>query len=157
MSVEDLDATIKRIRSTIFGLGASTRATTDGLRDRVTALADELAPSLPSRPRLTFDGPVDTVVADATADQLLTVLREMLSNVARHAQATHVDVTVAVDADTVWVQVVDDGVGAPLGAARQSAGMGLRNLAARAQRLGGHFTVGEGPAGGTSVEWRVPR
>jgi signal transduction histidine kinase len=156
MSVEDLDATIKRIRSTIFELGASA-APSLGVRDRLLALVDELEVSLPSRPRLTFDGPLDSVVNASRADELVTVLREMLSNVARHAHASHVDVTVAVDDDAVSVEVVDDGVGPEHEPSTAGSGLGLRNLAARADRVGGSFTLAPAQGRGTVARWRVPR
>jgi signal transduction histidine kinase len=156
MSVEDLDATIKRIRSTIFELGAAA-VPSSGVRDRLLALVDELETSLPSRPRMTFDGPLDSVVGASRADELVTVLREMLSNVARHAHARHVDVTVAVDDAQVGIEVVDDGVGPEHEPSTTASGLGLRNLAARAERHGGSFTVGAGQRGGTVARWRVPR
>ena len=151
MSVEDLDATIKRIRSTIFELGASA-APSLGVRDRLLALVDELGASLPSRPRMTFDGPLDSVVNASRADELVTVLREMLSNVARHAQASHVDVTVAVDDDAVSVEVVDDGVGPEHEASTAGSGLGLRNLAARGTgRRQLHLGPSAGPGHGRAV------
>ena len=156
MSVEDLDGTIKRIRSTIFELAASATPSL-GPRDRLMALVDELQDSFPARPRLVLDGPVDSAVDDETAGDLVTVVREMLSNVARHAQASHVEVTVIVDDDTIAVEVVDDGVGFERSSPSQGAGLGLKNLAARAGRTGGSFTVGDGPKGGTVARWEVPR
>ena len=156
MSVEDLDATIKRIRSTIFELAASATLSL-GPRDRLMALVDELQDSFPARPRLVFDGPVDLAVDDERAGDLVTVAREMLSNVARHAQASHVEVTVIVDDDIIAVEVVDDGVGLERASRTQGAGLGLKNLAARAGRTGGSFTIGDGPKGGTIARWEVPR
>ena len=156
LSVEDLDATIKRIRSTIFELGASATASL-GVRDRLLALIDELEPSLPSRPRMTFDGPLDSVVSDSRAGELVTVLREMLSNVARHAHASRVDVTATADDDTVWIEVTDDGVGPDHEPSTAGSGLGLKNLAARAERIGGSFSVAARPGGGTVARWQVPR
>jgi len=156
LSVEDLDATIKRIRSTIFELGASA-APSSGVRDRLLALVDELEASLPSRPRMTFEGPLDSVVSTSRADELVTVLRELLSNVARHAHARHVDVTVAVDDDLVWIEVLDDGVGPGHEPSTTGSGLGLRNLTARAERHGGAFTVEAAQGRGTVARWEVPR
>jgi signal transduction histidine kinase len=155
MSVEDLDATIKRIRSTIFELDASASPSL-GVRERLLALADELEPSLPSRPRMTFEGPLDSVVSVSRADELVTVLRELLSNVARHAQASHVDVAVAVLDGLVWIEVVDDGVGPGHQPSTAGSGLGLRNLTARAERHGGAFTVRAAQGRGTVARWQVP-
>ncbi len=155
LAVDDLDSTIKRIRSTIFELGASARAAVGGLRDRVLELADETAPSLQTRPRVVFGGPVDSAVSNATGDELITVLRELLSNVARHARADHVDVDVSVDESWVTLRVDDNGVGSP-DQSTPGRGLGLRNVVTRATRLGGSFTIGVRPGGGTRAEWRAP-
>ena len=92
LAVEDLDGTIKRIRSTIFSLGESAHGQAEGLRQRVLALVEELGSTLPGRPSVEFDGPVDTRVPADAADEVVSVLRELLSNVARHAQASTVEV-----------------------------------------------------------------
>ena len=156
-SVDDLDETIKRIRSTIFALDSAARGVGIGLRDRVLMLAEELSPPLPRRPQVLFEGPVDTSLPVATADELVTVLRELLSNVARHAAADAVDVYVAVDDDAITLRVSDDGVGPPE-SGTASAGRGLYNLAARAERLGGTFRFGSRQTGrGSLAEWSVPR
>ncbi len=86
--VDDLDATITEIRTTIFELGDS--ALPGGLRQAVVGLADELTPTVGVRPELTFQGAIDNAIPQQTADHLLAVLREMLSNVGKHAQATRV-------------------------------------------------------------------
>ena len=153
-AVDDLDVTVKHIRSAIFKLESARASTGGGLRDRVLALGREAAGALGFEPRCTFDGPVDSSVSDDLLSDILATLREALSNVARHAAATEVDVEV-VATDEVVLRVVDDGVGPPApGAAR---GHGLNNMEARATRRQGSFALGPGPVGGTAVEWRVPR
>jgi signal transduction histidine kinase len=82
------------------------------------------------------------------------MLREALSNVARHARATRVDVEVIV-ADQVVVRVIDDGVGPPGPDALR--GHGLNNMQARAERHGGSFKLHAGLDGGTVLEWQVLR
>jgi signal transduction histidine kinase len=155
-AVDDLDATIKQIRSTIFALDAPVRATGEGVRFRVLALVAEMKDVLGLNPRVRFEGPVDTFVDDRIADELLSVLREALSNVARHAKASRVDVNVLVAGDTVTVQVDDDGIG-PDGADQgHVGGLGLRNLRVRAQRLGGSFALEPRSSGGASAVWSVP-
>jgi signal transduction histidine kinase len=79
------------------------------------------------------------------------VLTEALSNTARHAQATRLEVSLAVGDDRVTLVVRDDGIGIPPGGRRS----GLRNLAERAEALGGDFTVRPGPAGGTELTWQA--
>lgn len=150
-AVDDLDLTVKHIRTAIFGLEASRRAG-GGLRQRVLSLASEAAGALGFEPHIFFDGSLDTVAEDR-AVELLAVLREALTNVARHAGARRVDVEVVAEADLV-LRVLDDGHG--LGAERRPGAKGLANMEARAARLGGSVLVKPGPEGGTLVEWRVP-
>ena len=149
--VDDLDATITEIRTTIFELGDS--ALPGGLRQAVIGLADELAPTVGVRPELTFEGAIDNAIPEQTADHLLSVLREMLSNVGKHAQATRVLVVLTVG-DDILLEVVDNGVGfapSPTG-----SGLGLTNLRSRAEKLGGTFDVQLVEDGGTRAIWRVP-
>ena len=79
----------------------------------------------------------------------------LLSNVARHAQASRVEVLVTVDeaAKTLTVRVDDNGIGIP--EATKPRG-GLRNMAVRAQTAGGHTTTVRTSEPGTSVTWVVP-
>ena len=151
-AVDDLDLTVKHIRTAIFGLEASRRATNAGLRSRVLGLASEAAGALGFEPHILFDGALDTVAEDR-AVEVLAVLREALANVARHAGARRVDVEVTADADLV-LRVLDDGKG--LDGARRPGAKGLANMEARAARLGGSVLVKPGAEGGTLVEWRVP-
>ncbi|HET9443054.1 MAG TPA: PAS domain S-box protein, partial [Acidimicrobiales bacterium] len=148
--VEELDETIREIRATIFALEASITPAL-GLRGEVLRLAEEVAEGLGFQPTFRFDGPVDAMVPDDVVPHLLAVVRETLSNAARHARATAVQVDLRVGTDVVVV-VQDDGVG--LGdTTRQS---GLANLRRRAENLGGTFRAASPPGGGTRVEWRVP-
>ena len=150
-AVDDLDLTVKHIRSAIFGLEAS-RSTSDGLRARVLSLTRDAAGALGFEPTVLFEGPVDSSVSATVATELVATLREALSNVARHAGARHVEVEVRAGAEVV-LRVSDDGVGPPAADARM--GNGLRNMAARAQRLGGTFEL-EPAEPGTRLCWQVP-
>jgi two-component system, NarL family, sensor histidine kinase DevS len=153
LAVDDLDVTVKHIRSAIFELEASRVASGGGLRDCVLVLGGEAAGELGFEPRIFFDGLVDSGVGDDLAAELLATLREALSNVARHAQATRVEVEVVVT-DQVVLRVVDDGIGPPAPGA--PSGHGLRNMKARAARRAGRFELRPGPSTGTVLEWRVP-
>jgi signal transduction histidine kinase len=152
-AVDGLDTTVKQIRTAIFGLEQS-RPATDGLRTRILELGREAAGSLGFEPRMLLDGPIDTGVDDRLGAELLSTLQEALSNVARHASATGVEVQVVVH-DEVCLRVIDDGIGPP--ASDAPRGKGLANMEARATQLGGGLTLGTGAAGGTELEWRVPR
>jgi two-component system sensor histidine kinase DevS len=150
--VDDLDQTIREIRSVIFSLHAGEGADS-GLRSQVLRVASEQRHVLGFAPRVHFDGVVDAI-GDAVAVELLPTLREALSNVARHADASAVEVFLDVGVDDgVRLRVVDDGRGIP---ADPANGNGLRNITERATRLGGHCHVSARSQGGTLVEWRVP-
>jgi signal transduction histidine kinase len=152
-AVDDLDVTVRHIRTAIFGLESS-RPRGEGVRSRVLAVIGEATGPLGFEPRVLFDGPVDSVASDDVATELLATLRESLSNVARHAGAKRVDVELAASGTDLVLTVRDDGAGLP--PERGSGGHGLDNMAARAKRCGGSCSVHTGPEGGTVVEWRVP-
>ena len=150
-AVEDLDVTVKHIRTAIFGLEA-TRPPTGGLRHRILALASEAAGALGFEPSVVFGGPIETT-PEEIAVELVAVLREALSNVARHAHAHGVEVEMDVDGEVV-LRVSDDGRGLP--DQPRAGGRGLPNMGARASRLGGSMHAGPRPGGGAVLEWRVP-
>ena len=91
---------------------------------------------------------------------LLRILREALANVARHAQARQVEVSVDVGAELI-LQVADDGIGLPPQDAGQdsqcrSRGHGLANMRTRAAALGGSLMLEARPGGGTLLSVRLP-
>jgi signal transduction histidine kinase len=152
-AVDDLDLTVKHIRSAIFGLETS-QGSSDGLRQRILALCREAGAPLGFAPVCLFDGPVDAAVGDDVAADLLATLHEALSNVARHARATQVHVDVLVS-ERVVLRVVDDGIGPP--APDAARGHGLDNMAARAAGHDGGFELTAASPQGTALEWHVPR
>ena len=148
-SVADLDDTIKAIRGTIFELQDRSG---DSLRAAIRRLVKEYVPVLGFSPIVRTSGPVDTVVPPALAAQLLAVLREAISNVARHALADSAEVDVIVTAGLLELRVSDDGVGLP-GEVTES---GLRNARRRADDLDGTLEVSPVDERGTVLVWRVP-
>lgn len=149
-AVDELDTTIREIRTAIFALQAPPDGG-PGLRGDIIRLTNELRPTLGFAPRVQFDGAVEGV-DPLIADQLLPVLREAITNVARHADASEVRVSVEVATDVV-LRVLDDGVGVPPDVA---GGNGLGNLRVRATQLGGTCDVVPRGDGGTEVRWAVP-
>ncbi|MEV1145317.1 GAF domain-containing protein [Micromonospora sp. NPDC049799] len=148
-AVDDLDATIRDIRRTIFELRTPMSA---ALRTEIREAVEVAAESLGYRPTLELVGPVDSAVGEEVRADLTAVLREALSNAVRHAQAHHVTVAVRVEAGHVTVTVTDDGVGCDPAAARG----GLVNLRERAERHGGTFEVRAVAPHGTRLHWSVP-
>lgn len=152
-AVDDLDVSIRQVRSTIFELHQRW-STMQSLRHEIVAISEESAKSLGFKPSCDIAGPIDTAVTEPTRGHLLLCLREALANVARHARATTCDVVVSVRAGRLTLSVADDGVGYASTPGRQSSG--LDNMQVRAESLGGHFSVGPRPGGGTVTAWDVP-
>lgn len=151
-AVDDLDETIKIIRSTIFGLRAREGGAGTGLRARVVRVAGETAQALGFAPSVRMEGLLDTDVPVEVADHVVAVLSEALTNVARHARAGRADVALETDGREVRLTVSDDGVGIPPDGRRS----GLNNMAERARQLGGALELGGPPEGGTVLVWHVP-
>ncbi|MEU5291782.1 GAF domain-containing sensor histidine kinase [Streptomyces umbrinus] len=160
-AVDELDVTIQEIRTAIFALQQEPAEVTTGLRTRVLREINMAAVPLGFKPSHHFVGPVDLVVGELTAKNLIAALREALSNAFRHAGASRIDVTVDATVQLpdgrpgVRLTVTDDGVGIPEGGRRS----GLKNLARRAESLGGDSWYGPGSGengGGASVVWEAP-
>jgi signal transduction histidine kinase len=166
--VDSVDAAIREVRTAVFALGAVARTHAPTTRDRLLAVVSEVRPALTVPPQITFDGRVDLDVHGALSDDVVAVVRESLTNVARHAPdaASRISVSVAPvtrtagqgtgatgpSHRTVRVVVDDDGPG-PGDSGRRS---GTANLAVRAQLRHGTFDVDAGPRGGTRVVWVSP-
>jgi signal transduction histidine kinase len=148
-AVDDIDATIKDIRRSIFALSAAEEST--DIRRAVGDLVDRAARSLKMRPTLRFEGPVNSVVSPGVAPHVLAALGEALSNVVRHAEASDVHVTLRTG-DGVTLVIEDDGRGIPVDAVPS----GLRNIEERAVQLGGTCTVDSSVGAGTTITWHVP-
>ncbi|MEU0830579.1 GAF domain-containing protein [Streptomyces sp. NPDC005969] len=160
-AVDELDVTIQEIRTAIFALQQEPAEAPSGLRARVLREINMAAVPLGFKPSHRFLGPVDSLVGEPAGKNLIAALREALSNAFRHAEASLIDVVVDATVtlpdgrDAVRLSVADDGVGIPEGGRRS----GLRNLARRAESLGGSSWFGPGlgeDGGGTTVVWEVP-
>ncbi|MFE7130589.1 GAF domain-containing sensor histidine kinase [Streptomyces sp. NPDC057638] len=160
-AVDELDVTIQEIRTAIFALQQGPAEAPSGLRARVLREIHMAAVPLGFTPEHRFVGPVDTLVSELTGKNLIAALREALSNAFRHARAHRIEVVVDATATLpdgragVRLSVADDGVGIAAGGRRS----GLRNLARRAESLGG--SSGSGPGlgaggGGTALRWEAP-
>ena len=154
-AVDELDETIKEIRHTIFALHEPVEGPNSTLRGRVMRETAQAAAFLGFEPAVRFVGAVDSAVSDESTDHLIAALREILTNAAKHAQASKVDVVVALEDPDVILTATDDGVGLPTeGAGRRS---GMANMSARAQELGGDCVAERvSESGGTRIIWRVP-
>ena len=147
--VDDLDETIKDIRRTIYQLHASPGQS--GLRSELDEVLEQAEDALGFAPSMRTDGPLSAIPDEVGAD-LVAVLRESLTNAAKHAGATAVAVEVRVGS-ALEALVTDNGRGLPARLGRES---GLANLRSRAEAHGGTLNLTPGPAGGTEVIWTVP-
>jgi signal transduction histidine kinase len=148
-TVDELDETIQQIRTAIFALQDDSSRS---LRGAALAVVDQLAPLLLARPDIQFVGPLDTIADDAIIADVEAVLRESLTNVAKHAQAAQIRIRVQADQQNLDLTVIDNGIGLG-GSTRRS---GLANLNRRAERYGGYLDVGDSPGGGLRLQWSIP-
>ncbi len=147
-AVDDLDIAIREIRSAIFELNQAPRSSAQRELD---SLVSSFAGRIGEPPSLTVAGSLDGLTPAEFAD-VTAVVSEGMSNVARHAEAAHAWVRLAVF-DEVVVEIEDDGIGMDSDAARS----GLVNLAKRAEAAGGTFTLARRQPSGSVLSWRVPR
>jgi signal transduction histidine kinase len=151
-AVDDLDTTVRDVRSAIFELH-TVRLPGRSVRQELIQLCSESARGLGFDPVVRFDGPIDTAVDDSLADELFAVIREALTNVAKHARARSAEVSVAVRDSMLSAVVTDDGTGF---VEESSVGRGVDNLRARAAKLSGAFSIGPRDSGGTELSWQAP-
>ncbi len=151
-AVNDLDDTVRHIRTTIFELQRR-RLPGRSLRQELLDIIDEIAEPAHLPREVSFEGPIDLTVPRDLSDDVAAVVREAVSNVVRHAGASRVTVRVAVTGSDLEIEVDDDGCG-PTTA--DSGGQGLENLRTRASRRGGSAHIEPGHGGGASFSWRVP-
>jgi signal transduction histidine kinase len=150
-AVDEIDAAIGDLRSSIFGLHAR-RDGRASLTRQVEEICAAAVTTLGFAPDWRIDPAVDAVLSDELAPDLLAVVRETLTNVSRHAQASQVQLRLYLQDDAVRLEVTDDGRGIPPTGRRS----GIANMRARAERLNGTMDIGRAPSGGTHVMWTVP-
>jgi signal transduction histidine kinase len=156
VTVDGLDETIFQLRRMIDRLKQQTAPVGDGsgaaLAVQLLNLLTEVSPALGFDPVLRLTG-LDVPLPEDIDEDLLAVLREALTNVARHAQAGGAEVEVAATADRLTVKVTDDGTGIDVAPAHRS---GLDNMARRAHDRHGTFSAEAVHRSGTQVTWTVP-
>ncbi|MPZ81729.1 MAG: GAF domain-containing protein [Actinophytocola sp.] len=154
-AVRKLDQVVRDIRETIFDLhnqSAPGEQALPSLRRTLTEITRETTHPLGFTPALRLDGPLDTFVPGAVAADLTAVVREALSNTARHAHATTATVQITATPNTLTARIEDDGRG--MGDTTRRSG--LANLRARAEKHGGTFIIDSTLGHGTTLTWTVP-
>ncbi|HET8602860.1 MAG TPA: PAS domain-containing protein [Marmoricola sp.] len=153
---EDANQIMDRIDEAIRGLRTAIRGSKRTLDARtfvadLTQVVEGAAPMLGFVPRLVMEGLTDLIPTEARPE-ILAVVQEALTNVAKHAKATQATVSLTVAGVEVRLAITDNGIGV-VGVGRRS---GLANLAARAGALGGSLTVHDNEPQGTILDWQVP-
>lgn len=149
--VRGLDEAIRQIRVSIFQL----RPSATGLKSAVLDVVNEVRPTLDLDPQVAFEGPVDTLSGGGTGqltNDVVAVVREALTNVARHAHAHSVQLGIQARANRLTVTVTDDGTG--VGATERRSG--LDNMRLRAEARRGTLALEPGTPSGTTLVWSVP-
>lgn len=149
-NVDDLQATIDEIRTTIFALQSRTEAA-GGFRQQIQDAIGELTDDRDIETTVLLSGPL-SAVSDELADQATSVIVEAVSNAVRHSGAAHLTVNVDV-ADELTIDISDDGRGIDPVNRRRS---GLTNMQRRAERVGGDCTITSAPNEGTQIHWAAP-
>ncbi len=149
LTMKDLDQTIRDIRGTIFELQTRPQAS---LRNEIRDLVREYVPVLGFAPSVQMNGPVDSALEPGLQQHLVAVLREALSNIARHSGATSAGMELTVTGQELSLTVSDNGVGLP----EERRESGLNNAKRRAAMLGGTFEIAPGEPRGTVLHWQVP-
>lgn len=149
--VGDLDETIREIRTAIFALRENPGAE-HSIRSAVMSVVSDIAPALPERPEVIFVGPLDTMVDANVISDVGAVVREGLTNIARHAHAEHAAVRVEATAEELEVYINDDGCG--IGDTQRRSGLG--NLRRRAEEYGGALAITSSQGLGTTLSWTIP-
>jgi signal transduction histidine kinase len=151
-SMQVIEKMIEQVRTLAFELRPSTLddfGLVEALRDLVARHGERAAV------RASFTATPTDVRAPAEIETAcFRIVQEALSNVARHASARHLEVTLTADEGGLDVTVRDDGVGFDV--ERLRTGLGLVGMAERAEVAGGRLDIESAPGGGTTVRARFP-
>ncbi len=150
--VDDIDDTIRQIRTSIFALHDSHLNGTSGPRAQLMGVVDDVAATMDTTPRIRFVGPIDSTLGVDLLEDVEAVLRESLTNVSKHANADTVDVVLSTSDGWLVLDVSDDGTGI----VDRSTRSGLDNLHRRAEKRTGRFVVTSAAEKGTQLRWSVP-
>lgn len=146
----ELDEAIRSLRDTIYSLKTGS-GDTELLSGRLRRVTRSAAKAIPFAPALTISGPVDSLLPD-TANHVVAVVSEGLSNAIRHSGADSIAVSIAALKGRMTVLITDNG----RGFSQPEKRTGLSNMEERARILDGTCIITSAPDAGTSLEWSVP-
>lgn len=94
-------------------------------------------------------------MAPTVATQVFRIVQEALTNVARHAQASKVELEAGADVQAFWLRLRDDGCGISASPSKSFESIGLLSMAERAHEIGATLDVYAAPTGGTELALRL--
>jgi Signal transduction histidine kinase len=103
-----------------------------------------------------FRGPSPNDIPPQTSLCIYRVIQESLRNIAKHARARHVDISLKLSANHLLATIEDDGAGFEPKCARHTPGIGLASMRERVQYVKGEFTIQSEPGQGTVIELSIP-
>ena len=154
-AIESLHLSIRDIRNFIYGLRPEA---VDGTQivAGIAALAQEVREGNVIDVVATLDPAADPGLDPDRGIELLSLVREALSNASRHAQARRIDVLLGQTPDGSRLEIADDGIGFDPARVVADGHDGLANMRARAQAIGGRLEIESRPGAGTRVRVTMP-
>lgn len=160
----EFEVHVRRMKEAIDTCIVSVRQVASSLRPAVldmgvVASVDWLLKNFSERTGIAtaFDAPADELLLDdARATAVFRVLQESLTNIARHAQATRIDVGMRCDDKVLYVNVADDGRGFDAKVVRDKRGFGLMGIRERVLVFGGQARFDTVIGQGTTVRLSIP-
>jgi signal transduction histidine kinase len=153
-AIDSLNANIRDIRAYILDLQPS-RLSGTGFEDGLARLGREFKANSLVDIDLHVEQEALENLPGETSQNLLQIAQEALANVAKHAQATRVWLTVRSMDDRVYLQIIDNGRGFDLERQPELLGHGLSNMEQRARQIGGEFEIVTSPSEGTTITIRL--
>lgn len=152
-SVDRLNAAIADLRNYVLGL-RPIRGSDRPLAESLPTLASQIATNALLDVHASVDPVAESGLDAAGREAVFYVAADALGNVARHARARHVGLSLRRDGAAIVLEIVDDGVGYDTG--RSVGGLGLRNMRERAFNAGARLDVTSSPGSGTRLQLRIP-
>jgi signal transduction histidine kinase len=152
--IDGLNSVIRDIRSYILDL-QPTRVKSIQLADALRELAREFKANTLIEPELKLEKKAIDTLEQKKASELFLIAQEALANIAKHAEASRVWLTVRKVDDDILLQVIDNGRGFNPEDNQRMLGHGLSNIEERARSIGGSWDIVSGPGQGTTVTVRL--
>ena len=153
-AIDSIHATIRDIRNFIMGLQPELLAGTD-LPTGIRTLAAEFE----ANTLIDLELDINPNVAEPSKDisvHVLAIIREALSNIARHSSATRASIELSLDHEAMRLAIKDNGHGFDVNEARSSSHRGLMNLTARSAAIGATMSLESETGRGTRLELKIP-